>query len=74
MQKQLGACAFTASCVMPGPRHRIEGTNRTCCEMHYRMLQASAPAVEENAQFIFRPPRGSRRSSWPTYAGITEAY
>ena len=71
MQKQLGACAFTASCVMPGPRHRIEGTNRTCCEFHYRQLQASAPSVNETAHFTFRPPRARR---WATYAGVTEEY
>jgi hypothetical protein len=38
-QMQTGPCAFSNACVTPGPRVRIEGTNRSCCAPHAALLQ-----------------------------------
>ena len=68
MQKQIGCCAFTASCNMPGPRHRMEGTNREYCEMHFRAMQIPSPQPDD--RFAMHSPR--RRRQWPTFAGVRD--
>lgn len=73
MQKQPGACAFSAACVMPGPRIAIEGTNLRCCSMHARLMREAEPSVAEAARVEFRPPRGSRRRNGWVFAPL-EAY
>lgn len=68
MQKQLGACAFSAACVMPGPRHRLEGTNREFCELHFHQVETSLAATPRDNDFaraVMAAPRSARqRSQW----------
>jgi hypothetical protein len=69
MQKQSGLCAYSNACIMPGPRHRMEGTNREFCQMHFHALEVSAAAVPMGTEFArteFHPPRSRRsRRRWP---------
>lgn len=72
MQKQIGCCAFTAACTMPGPRHRMQGTNREYCEFHFRSMQVPSPMADQPGQRQFHPPR--RRRSWATFVGVAGVY
>jgi hypothetical protein len=74
--RQKGPCAFSAACVIPGDRHRLEGTNREFCGPHFGQLQLpSSPAIAgtEFARTNFTAPRTNRRrSAWATYVGVVE--
>jgi hypothetical protein len=73
MQKQKGPCAYAASCVVPGPRVRVPGTNQNLCAMHFRTMQSPTPSGAGDAGFTrteVRPAR--RRTRWATYVGIAD--
>ena len=74
MQKQTGCCAFSNACIHPGPRQRLQGTNRQFCPVHYQAigLQTSAGSGTEFSQVQFHPPRQARRRSrWLSLAGVS---
>ncbi len=64
---QMGRCAFAAACNYPGPRIRIQGTNREVCVVHARTFQLAvespAPAASEGAPAVMRLPLVSRNRS-----------
>lgn len=71
MQKQQGACAFSNSCIVPGPRERMPGTNREFCHVHLvAMTMPAAQASNSGSEFArsaFHAPSstvGRRRSAW----------
>jgi hypothetical protein len=56
-QMQTGPCAFSNACVTPGPRVRIEGTNRSCCAPHAALLQITV-ATGLGAEMEGHPRQG----------------
>lgn len=70
MALQLGRCAFTAACIVPGPRFRIRGTNQVICGLHARSfllsLEAPARAPAEGAA-VLRTPLPAQGASSPMF-------
>lgn len=79
-QLQLGACAFAASCVNPGERQLLPGTNRTYCPVHIHAMEM--PSAGSNGGTEFAPAqfhrlgttRSKRRSNWLTFSGTAGVY
>lgn len=65
--KQLGECAFSAACSMPGTRVRLQGTNQFFCPMHARYLDlpsgagSTAGELGGSRSAVVTPQRHSRR-------------
>ena len=75
MAKQQGPCAFSNSCIHPGARLRVPGTNIEYCPSHAQALRLPTRGVEMAASL--RAPRsvGRRRGSWlMDYAGVVGGF
>jgi hypothetical protein len=71
LSPQRSACAFSASCMMPGPR--VSDHGQQFCGAHARMLELPAQAEHGGTEFARLQYRGSRkRGGWDLYAGIVE--
>lgn len=77
MSKQVGPCAFSNACSVPGPRISAPADNHEYCPIHARAMalpqvgDLGLQSIENHAHFNYNlNDAHPRRRTWSTYAGI----